>query len=131
MLVNDPQTPPFLLNNIRKLIGYYNGLDENELDEINIFDAEEYQCRMDIELLNNNVDIYIPPQCDVQKRLWYYNKAEETPAKFRALQALKYMIQQGLGQQEMNTAMQPKVDQSIKNMNNEEQLLNVNGIGNI
>jgi hypothetical protein len=41
------------------------------------------------------------------------------------------MIQQGLWQQEVNTAMQPKVDQSIKNMNNEDQLLNVNGIGNI
>ena len=38
MLVNDPNTPPFLLNNIRRSICYYNGLDENEIDSVNTFD---------------------------------------------------------------------------------------------
>jgi hypothetical protein len=42
-------------------------------------------------------------------RLWYYNRAEDTDAKFRAIQALQYMVQQWLGVTEMNTAAQPKV----------------------
>jgi hypothetical protein len=42
-------------------------------------------------------------------RLWYYNKADETDAKFRAIQALQYISRQWLGSEEMNMAAQPKV----------------------
>jgi hypothetical protein len=42
-------------------------------------------------------------------RLWYYNKADETDAKFRAIQALQYIARQWLGSEEMNMAAQPKV----------------------
>lgn len=94
MLVNDPNTPPFILNNIRKSICYYNGLDENEIDAVNLFDPEEYQCKQDVILLNNNIPIYIPPTANPHMRLRYYNKAEETEAKFQAIESLKYMIQQ-------------------------------------
>lgn len=96
MLVNDPNTPPFLLNNIRKNICYYNGLDENEIDAVTIFDPEEYQCKSDIELLNHNIEIYIPENANPQMRLWYYNKADETEAKNKAIRALQYMISNGL-----------------------------------
>lgn len=94
MLVNDPNTPPFLLNNIRRSICYYNGLDENEIDSINTFDPEEYTCKMNVLLLNQNVPIYIQPNANPQMALWYYNKAEDTEAKFQAIEAIKYMITQ-------------------------------------
>ena len=109
MLVNDPKTPPFLLNNIRRAIGYYNGLDESEIDSINELSPEDYQCKMDVLLLNQNVSVYIPQNANIQMRLRYYNRAEDTDAKFRAIQALQYMVQQGLGTVEMNMASQPKV----------------------
>jgi hypothetical protein len=41
--------------------------------------------------------------------LWYYNRADDTDAKQRAIQALQYMVQQGLWQEEINMASQPKV----------------------
>lgn len=96
MLVNDPNTPPFLLNNIRRSICYYNGLDENEIDSVNTFDPEEYTCKQDVILLNQNVDIYIPENANPHMRLWYYNKADDTDAKFKAIEAVKYMITMGL-----------------------------------
>jgi hypothetical protein len=43
-------------------------------------------------LLNQNEEIFIPVNCNVEKRLWYYNKAEDTPAKMKAIQALQYMM---------------------------------------
>ena len=70
---------------------------------------EEYQCKQDVLLLNENIEIYIPPTANPQMRLRYYNKAEDTEAKFKAIEAIKYMITNRLGQQEMNTAIQPKV----------------------
>ena len=70
---------------------------------------EEYQCKQDVLLLNENIEIYIPPTANPQMRLRYYNKAEDTEAKFKAIEAIKYMITNKLGQQEMNTAIQPKV----------------------
>ena len=109
MLVNDPQTPPFLLNNIQRAIAYYNGLDESEIDSVTKMDLEEYQCKQDVLLLNQDVSIYIPVDCNLQMRLWYYNKADETDAKFRAIQALQYIARQWLGSEEMNMAAQPKV----------------------
>ena len=42
-------------------------------------------------------------------RLWYYNRAEDTDAKYRAIQALQYMVSQWLGTEEMNMATQSKV----------------------
>ena len=109
MLVSDPKTPPFLLNNIRRAIAYYNGLDESEIDSVTEMSPEDYQCKMDVLLLNQNISIYIPQNANIQMRLWYYNRAEDTDAKFRAIQALQYMVQQGLGVTEMNQAAQPKV----------------------
>jgi hypothetical protein len=109
MLVSDPKTPPFLLNNIRKAIAYYNGLDESEIDSVTELDMEEYQCKMDVLLLNQDISIYIPQNANIQMRLWYYNRAEDTDAKQRAIQALQYMVQQGLGTEQMNMAAQPKV----------------------
>lgn len=94
MLVNNPNTPPFLLNNIQKMIAYYNGLDENEIDATTELDEEAYQCKQDVLLLNQDMNIYIPPTAYPQMRLWYYNQAEETDAKFRAIEAVKYMMQQ-------------------------------------
>ena len=46
---------------------------------------------------------------NIQMMLWYYNRAEDTDAKQRAIQALQYMVQQGLGTEQMNMAAQPKV----------------------
>lgn len=92
MLVNDPNTPPFLLDNIRKSIAYYDGLDESEIDSVTKMDEEVYQCKQDVILLNQDESIYIPPTANPQVRLWYYNQAEDTPAKFRAIEAIKYMI---------------------------------------
>ena len=92
MLVNDPRTPPFLLNNIRRAIAYYNNLDESEIDSITELQPEEYQCKMDVLLLNQDVSVYIPQNANIQMRLWYYNRAEDTDAKFRAIQALQYMV---------------------------------------
>ena len=94
MLVNDPRTPPFLLNNIRRAIAYYNNLDESEIDSITELQPEEYQCKMDVLLLNQDVSVYIPQNANIQMRLWYYNRAEDTDAKFRAIQALQYMVTQ-------------------------------------
>lgn len=109
MLVSDPKTPPFLLNNIRKAIAYYNGLDESEIDSVTELQPEEYQCKMDVLLLNQDMSIYIPQNANVQMRLWYYNRADDTDAKFRAIQALQYMVSKGLGSTETNMAAQPKV----------------------
>lgn len=109
MLVNDPQTPPFLINNIQRAIAYYNGLDESEIDSVTKMDLEEYQCKQDVLLLNQDVSIYIPVDCNLQMRLWYYNKADETDAKFRAIQALQYISRQWLGSEDFNMAAQPKV----------------------
>ena len=131
MLVNDPNTPPFLLNNIRRSICYYNGLDENEIDSVNTFDPEEYTCKMNVLLLNQNVPIYIQPNANPQMALWYYNKAEDTDAKFQAIEAIKYMITMGMGQNPVNTANQPKVDVQPNEQEQQDQLLNVNGLQNI
>lgn len=109
MLVADPKTPPFLLDNIRRCIAYYNGLDESEIDSITPLTPEDYQCKQDVLLLNHNISIYIPVNCNIQMRLWYYNRADDTDAKQRAIQALQYMVQQWLWQEEMNMASQPKV----------------------
>ena len=92
MLVNDPNTPPFLLSNIRKSIAYYDGLDEAEIDSVTELDNEVYQCKQDVILLNQDQTIYIPENANPQIRLWYYNKADDTPAKFKAIEAVKYMM---------------------------------------
>jgi hypothetical protein len=126
MLVNDPNTPPFLLNNIRRSICYYNGLDENEIDAVNTFDPEEYTCKMNVLLLNQNIPIYIQPNANPQMALWYYNKAEDTEAKFQAIEAIKHMITMGLGQSPMNQAIQPKVDTPLSDQEKEDELLTVN-----
>jgi hypothetical protein len=94
MLVSDPKTPPFLLNNIRRAICYYNGLDESEIDSITEVTSEEYQCKMDVLLLNRDIPIYIPVNANIQMRLWFYNRAEDTDAKYKAIQALQYMVSQ-------------------------------------
>ena len=126
MLVSDPKTPPFLLNNIRRAIAYYNGLDESEIDSITEMSPEDYQCKMDVLLLNQNVSIYIPQNANIQMRLWYYNRAEDTDAKFRAIQALQYMVQQWLGTVETNMAAQPKVTDFKEAWENNNPLTNIN-----
>ena len=125
MLVSDPKTPPFLLNNIRRAIAYYDGLDESEIDSVTEMSPEDYQCKMDVLLLNQNVNIYIPQNANIQMRLWYYNRAEDTDAKFRAIQALQYMVQQWLGTTEMNMAQQPKVT-DFKSAWEDNNPLNIN-----
>ena len=126
MLVSDPKTPPFLLNNIRRAIAYYNWLDESEIDSITEMSPEDYQCKMDVLLLNQNISIYIPQNANIQMRLWYYNRAEDTDAKFRAIQALQYMVQQWLGQTEMNMAAQPKVTDFKAAWENNNPLTDIN-----
>ena len=126
MLVSDPKTPPFLLNNIRRAIAYYNWLDESEIDSVTEMSMEDYQCKQDVLLLNQNVSIFIPQNANIQMRLWYYNRAEDTDAKFRAIQALQYMVQQWLGVTEMNTASQPKVTDFQMAGENNDPLTNIN-----
>ena len=126
MLVSDPKTPPYLLNNVRKAIAYYNWLDESEIDSVSEMDMEEYQCKQDVLLLNQDVSIYIPVTANIQKRLWYYNKAEDTDAKFRAIQALQYMAMQWLWMEEMNMAAQPKVTDFKSAWENNNPLTNIN-----
>ena len=126
MLVNDPRTPPFLLNNIRRAIAYYNNLDESEIDSITELQPEEYQCKMDVLLLNQNVSVYIPVNANVQMRLWYYNRAEDTDAKFRAIQALQYMISQWLGTEQLNEASQATVTDFKSAGENNDPLTNIN-----
>lgn len=132
MLVSDPKTPPFLLNNIRRAIAYYNGLDESEIDSITELQPEEYQCKMDVLLLNQDISIYIPQNANIQMRLWYYNRAEDTDAKQRAIQALQYMVQQGLGTTDMNMASQPKVtDFKMAGMEWMEDSINYDTVNNL
>lgn len=126
MLVNDPRTPPFLLNNIRRAIAYYNWLDESEIDSITEMSMEDYQCKQDVLLLNQNISIYIPVNANIQMRLWYYNRAEDTDAKFRAIQALQYMVSQWLGTEEMNMAQQTKVTDFKSAWENNDPLTNIN-----
>jgi hypothetical protein len=111
MLVNDPNTPAFLLRNIRKSINYFSGLDENEVDSMNELDLEEYQCKQDVLMLNENQNIYIPVDCNIQMRLWYYNKAKDTNAKNNAIEALKYIVSQNLvgNSQPMMQPQQPQM----------------------
>lgn len=123
MIVSDPNTPPFLLKNIRKSIAYYNGLDENEIDYATELDLEEYQCKQDVLLLNQDVPIYIPPTANIQMRLWYYNKADDTKAKTQAIEWLKYMIQQGMGTSQINQAQQPKVEPQMTQQQAENEFL--------
>ena len=126
MLVNDPRTPPFLLNNIRRAIAYYNWLDESEIDSITEMSMEDYQCKQDVLLLNQNISIYIPVNANIQMRLRYYNRAEDTDAKFRAIQALQYMVSQWLGTEEMNMAQQTKVTDFKSAWENNDPLTNIN-----
>lgn len=126
MLVNDPRTPPFLLTNIQRAIAYYNWLDESEIDSITPMSMEDYQCKQDVLLLNQNVSIYIPVDCNIQMRLWYYNRAEDTDAKLRAIQALQYMVTQWLGTTEMNMAQQTKVTDFKAAWENNDPLTNIN-----
>lgn len=126
MLVNDPRTQPFLLNNIRRAIAYYNWLDESEIDSITEMSMEDYQCKQDVLLLNQNISIYIPVDCNIQMRLWYYNRAEDTDAKFRAIQALQYMVSQWLGTEDINTASQSKVTDFKAAWENNDPLTNIN-----
>ena len=126
MLVNDPRTPPFLLTNIQRAIAYYNWLDESEIDSITPMSMEDYQCKQDVLLLNQNISIYIPVDCNIQMRLWYYNRAEDTDAKLRAIQALQYMVTQWLGTTEMNMAQQTKVTDFKAAWENNDPLTNIN-----
>jgi hypothetical protein len=59
-------------------------------------------------------------------RLWYYNKADDTDAKFRAIQALQYMVSQWLGTNPMNMASQPKVTDFKAAWENNNPLTNIN-----
>ena len=59
-------------------------------------------------------------------RLWYYNRAEDTDAKLRAIQALQYMVSQWLGNEEMNMAAQPKVTDFKAAWENNNPLTNIN-----
>ena len=161
MLVNDPNTPAFLLRNIRKSINYFNWLDENEVDSMNELDLEEYQCKQDVLMLNENQNIYIPVDCNLQMRLWYYNKAKDTKAKDNAIEALKYLwtkqlvnqsqpvmpMQQaqqpqmwwwfpGQDQESMSwfnqpTPKQPKIENPLTRAEAENQLLQVNWMQSI
>lgn len=126
MLVNDPRTQPFLLTNIQRAIAYYNWLDESEIDSITPMSMEDYQCKQDVLLLNQNISIYIPVDCNIQMRLWYYNRAEDTDAKFRAIQALQYMVAQWLGTEETNMAQQTKVTDFKTAWENNDPLTNIN-----
>ena len=126
MLVNNPMTPPFLLTNIQRAIAYYNNLDESEIDSITPLNPEEYQCKQDVLLLNQNVSIYIPVNANIQMRLWYYNRAEDTDAKMRAIQALQYMVSQWLGTEEMNMAQQSKVTDFKMAWMKNDPLTNIN-----
>ena len=126
MLVNNPMTPPFLLTNIQRAIAYYNNLDESEIDSITPLNPEEYQCKQDVLLLNQNVSIYIPVNSNIQMRLWYYNRAEDTDAKMRAIQALQYMVSQWLGTEEMNMAQQSKVTDFKMAWMKNDPLTNIN-----
>ena len=126
MLVNNPMTPPFLLTNIQRAISYYNNLDESEIDSITPLNPEEYQCKQDVLLLNQNVSIYIPVNANIQMRLWYYNRAEDTDAKNRAIQALQYMVSQWLGVEEMNMAQQSKVTDFKMAWMKNDPLTNIN-----
>lgn len=126
LLVNDPETPRYLLNNIRRAVCYYNWLDESEIDSINELDLEEYQCKQDVLLLNQNVSIYIPQNANIQMRLWFYNKADDTDAKFRAIQALQYMASQWLGVKDVNMAQEAKVSDFTSAWANNDPLTNIN-----
>ncbi|MBO7695063.1 MAG: hypothetical protein J6T10_20785 [Methanobrevibacter sp.] len=77
-------------------------MDENQIDSVNELDIEEYQCKQDLLMLNENQNIYIPVDCNLQMRLWYYNKAKDTEAKDRAIEALKYIASQNLVQQNVS-----------------------------
>ena len=157
MLVNDPNTPPFLLRNIRKSINYFSWMDENQIDSVNELDIEEYQCKQDLLLLNENQNIYIPVDCNIQMRLWYYNKAKDTEAKERAIEALKYIVSQNLWMQSViwqaqqpqmqwwfpwqdqdmmqmgnqPTPKQPKIENPLSRAEAENQLLQVNWMQSI
>ena len=157
MLVNDPNTPPFLLRNIRRSINYFSWMDENQIDSVNEIDLEEYQCKQDLLLLNENQNIYIPVDCNIQMRLWYYNKAKDTEAKERAIEALKYIVSQNLWMQSViwqaqqpqmqwwfswqdqdmmqmwnqPTPKQPKIENPLSRAEAESQLLQVNWMQSI
>jgi len=85
-------------------------MDENQIDSVNELDIEEYQCKQDLLMLNEDQNIYIPVDCDLQMRLWYYNKAKDTKAKNRAIEALKFLAAQHLEPQDMNM-LQPQQPQ--------------------
>ena len=157
MLVNDPNTPPFLLRNIRRSINYFSWMDENQIDSVNELDIEEYQCKQDLLLLNENQNIYIPVDCNIQMRLWYYNKAKDTEAKERAIEALKYIVSQNLWMQSViwnvqqpqmqwwfpwqdqdimqmwnqPTPKQPKIENPLSRAEAESKLLQVNWMQSI
>ena len=159
MLVNDPETPRFLLNNIRKTLCYLNWMDENEIDSVNELDLEEYQCKSDVLLLNENKDIYIPINANIHMRLRYYNKAKETEAKTHAITALQYMANRELwkqanvwwdpqpvqpqmwwwfpGQDQMQaqppqpTAKQPKIENPVTAAQAEKKMLSVNWMDSV
>jgi hypothetical protein len=59
-------------------------------------------------------------------RLWYYNRAEDTDAKNRAIQALQYMVSQWLGAEEMNMAQQSKVTDFKMAWMKNDPLTNIN-----
>jgi hypothetical protein len=59
-------------------------------------------------------------------RLRYYNRAEDTDAKHRAIQALQYMVTQWLGTTEMNMASQPKVTDFKSAWENNDPLTSLN-----
>jgi hypothetical protein len=77
---------------------------------MNDLDLEEYQCKQDLLLLNENQNIYLPVDCNLQMRLWYYNKAKDTDAKERAIEALKYIASQKLVEK-YQPMMQPQQPQ--------------------
>ena len=91
-------------------------------------------------------------------RLWYYNKAKDTKAKDRAIEALKYIVSQNLGNQGQSmlqpqqpqmewwfpwqdqmsmqwfnqpTAKQPKIENPLTQAESENQLLQVNWMQSI
>lgn len=157
-LVNDPQTPRFLLNNIRKTLCYLKWMDENQIDSSNELDLEELQCKSDVLLLNQNKNIYIPVNANIQMRLWYYNKAKDTKAKDNAIAALQYMAARKLGdtqqvwwnpwqmqpqmwwwfpgqdqmqQGNVPTAKQPKIENPLTKAEAEQKALSVNGMDTV
>lgn len=92
--VNDPQTKPFVLNNIKRSILRLRGWETEDIEWLCPRDRQELKARDYVNLVSADIDVeFNDVNLDRYLFLYYLQWADPTPARERAIYVCMQMIQ--------------------------------------